>query len=86
MLVCTLAKRKWNYNISIVTLSRQNEGIFKIIIICFHLLGMNPKTDKVAICRKVSIALSPSHISLNKNIVVVTGVNLTTEVENPYHG
>ena len=46
MLVCTLAKRNGNYNISIVTLSRQNEGIFKILIICFHLLGMNPNQDR----------------------------------------
>ena len=40
-------------------------------------------TGKVAVFRQVSVEPSTSTISLNKKIIVVTGVNLVTEVEQP---
>ena len=40
-------------------------------------------TGKVAVFRQVSVEPSSSPISLNKKSIVVTGVNLVTEVEQP---
>ena len=38
---------------------------------------------KVAVFKKVSFESHPAHISLNKKTIVVTGVNLVTEFEQP---
>ena len=40
-------------------------------------------TGKVAVFRQVSVEPSSSPISLNKKSIVVTGMNLVTEVEQP---
>lgn len=62
-------------NISIVTLSRKNSGIFKIPIARFHIAGISPKqTIQGAVFRKVSVQPPPSHISFNKTSILATVV------------
>ena len=66
-----------NGNDDISTLMRQNSCIFKILFLIF--------TVRVAIYSKVSVKPPTSPISLNKKSIVLTGVNLVTEVEHQLH-
>ena len=50
----------------------------------FILQGLaQTKTIKVAVFKTVSFESHPAHISLNKKTILVTGVNLVTEFEQP---
>ena len=88
-------QRNGNENISKLTQCRFEGFLFFFNNSLFLFCGvkLKPKrnlaqryvnlTGKVAVFRQVSVEPSSSPISLNKKSIVVTDVNLVTEVEQP---